>query len=1437
MKQISKTAISVLPIFFYLIFSLIFSPIFGQEKSAIRSYTPEAISDAFVANAVTIDDLHERAKYYPFMPEEIVVAVELNGSKANAVNQIREYNWSQFFGDKKVAPIAYLMTKEKTANKSVSLVHLSLAKDMDVFEAMQILDGNPDILWSSPNFHIEGDPREIVPNDPSYGSQYHHPLMQNDLAWDYTYGNSDIMLGITDDGVEVSHSDLNTNIWVNPGEIPGNGIDDDNNGYIDDVNGWDFSSGNNNPSPNSLGNDHGTHVSGICAGRTDNSIGIAGVSGHSTILPIQFYGVGAWTATVCNASFTYAADNGANIVNTSYNINGWVGDPVFTAGMQYMHDAGVLHFNSGGNGSELNPARQAFHQTLLVVSTDASDVKSSFSNYGTGMDISAPGSDIYSSVTSNGYGYKSGTSMAAPNAAGAAALIWSANPSWNSYQVAAQLLATADDIDGVNPSYAGLLGAGRVNTYSAISTTLGAPILTSTEGMPDEGSTVAPDEVDEFTVAFSQVMDPATVNDIANFELSGAGPDNIFGNGDDVLYTLSASTNYMLGTNYLTFEVNGPPFIDGLHRIRLVSGGLTNPFGTSLDGDENGTGGDDFIRNFTIGIPAPIADFEASNTSPVPDADVIFTDLTYGGPSAWTWTITPTTFSFVNGTDANSQNPEVQFADFGYYSVTLEVSNIAGSDTETKVDYINVITCVYCPAEGNNGTDEWISNVTFNTIDNSSVAGTGYTDYTSISTDVDAGSTHDISISCGSTGTWNENYWVYFDWNQDCDFDDPGESYDLGETSGPGTLTTSVLVPADAVPGSVRMRAFLKYNSDPTSACENGFSYGEVEDYTINVGLGGSGPVFFDDFENGISNWEVTGAWGLTDEYANSPGNSLADSPGGNYLPDQEIYATMVTGVDLSDPSILSADVNWWMIMDIENGNFDYLYVQVSTDDFATFTQIASFFGEGMLDPWVEYSYSLGAFLGNDNVKVRFHFSSDAGYEVDGCYIDDFSITTSDVDNAAPEVFFDVPFAYEGTADDYVIEAEIIDATGVASAEAFYTVDGVAQPNIVGVNTGGSNWEFTIPMQEAGYQVDFVINATDSSPAANEATTDTASYIAGEYIGYDNAFVDFYTEIGPAGTGGILGTAVVFTIEDPSRMVYALIRNYMDQSVGENDEMIVHIWSDGGGGPGADLIDPITIMPEANLVNTRAFTRIDLRDYEAELGSLEGDVYVGFTVPSGVVRTTISQPGIANRSFQSVDGSTWATLTDDYHYRIVLGPEVENTTPAPTDLTAMVEDNDIIVNWVAPENNSENSEDFIGYNVYYKFNSGSFEMIAEEITETIYTHVDAAVGGLHTYYVTASYDEGESLPSNEAEVLITSVEDQISRSTMLYPNPASDVVNIKSSFDILEINIYNHKGQVMLSEQVNNTIYQINTSQFTSGLYFFRIETNEGTINKRIIIQ
>ncbi|MEZ5197077.1 MAG: T9SS type A sorting domain-containing protein [Bacteroidales bacterium] len=253
----------------------------------------------------------------------------------------------------------------------------------------------------------------------------------------------------------------------------------------------------------------------------------------------------------------------------------------------------------------------------------------------------------------------------------------------------------------------------------------------------------------------------------------------------------------------------------------------------------------------------------------------------------------------------------------------------------------------------------------------------------------------------------------------------------------------------------------------------------------------------------------------------------------------------------------------------------------------------------------------------------------------------------------------------------WVKKGGVYGATSFANVIHFFNdMDGFAQGDPVGVNM---NYTLLLMVVKPGlrlmvqtYQIQHLVNI-------------------GNYIGYDNAVVDFYTELGPDGTGGILGSAVVFTIEDPSQLVYALIRNYTDQSVGPNDEMVVHVWGDSGNGPGDDLIDPITIMPEANLVNTRAFTRVDLRPYASQLTGILGDIFVGFTVPSGVVRTTITQPGNANRSFQSVDGIAWSSITDDYHYRIVTGEPGVNPWPPAQNVTATVENLvNVHVDWDAP---------------------------------------------------------------------------------------------------------------------------------------------------------
>ncbi|MEM9379895.1 MAG: S8 family serine peptidase [Planctomycetota bacterium] len=501
--------------------------------------------------------------------------------------------------------------------------------DLDVLRAG--LRNVPSMRWTSPNVGLTGDVQELVPNDPQYPAQYHHPLMQNDDAWNITLGDSSIVMGITDDGVLRSHEDLQQNIWVNVAEVPGDGIDNDGNGYIDDVNGWDFVFNNNNPDPNG-GNDHGTHCAGIAGARTNNAIGVAGTAGESTIMPIQFYASGQpWTAANIAESFAYGADNGARILSTSYNINGWVGDPVVTAAFDYIYDQGVLHFNSAGNGSELNPARQAFHQTFLVVSTDSSDTKSGFSNFGTGVDVSAPGSSVLSTILGNGYGTKSGTSMAAPNAAGVAALIWSANPSWTRDQVAAQLVATADDIDAQNPGLEGLLGGGRVNSFRAVTETLPPPTLVLAEGLPSDGGALVGD-LTSFRLRFDQILDPATVNSAGAFSLVGAGADDTFGTADDLTVPITWD-EYLIAGNEVSFAVTAALPSAGRYALVANASVLENPFGTALDGNGDGVPGDSWSTTFSACSVVVLVEDNAESGA---GWSVVDTNLSTGS-----WTVPP----------------------------------------------------------------------------------------------------------------------------------------------------------------------------------------------------------------------------------------------------------------------------------------------------------------------------------------------------------------------------------------------------------------------------------------------------------------------------------------------------------------------------------------------------------------------------------------------------------------------------------------------------------------------------------------------------------------------------------------------------------------------------------------------------------------------------
>ena len=492
----------------------------------------------------------------------------------------------------------FVNTKEILVIDEFTLVEITLISETDPLDAVASLSTLPYVIWAEPNHIYQFDPREFTPNDPMYANQYYHLLMQSNQAWDTTTGTPNIVVAVTDDGVDIDHEDLASNIWVNPGEIAGNGLDDDANGYVDDVNGWDFMMQDNDPNPEAeTSYAHGTHVAGIVAAQINNNRGGAGTAGNVTIMPLRWYGSNVpWTSRMIAEAFVYAVNNGAQIINTSYNMDSWVGDPTVTTAWQYVYDQGVLHFNSAGNDNALNPARQAFGQTLLVANTNALDQKAGTSNYGRGIDISAPGELIISTIPNDAYFEISGASLAAPNAAAVAALIWSAHPSWTRDQVAAQLLGTVDKIDALNPNFQGLLGAGRVNAFQALNQRIAPPIITDVIGLPLNNATIH-NPLTTLIVDLGSVLDPSSINAILNWELRGNGADDQFGTADDVLIALINNTQYMIGTNELTFTVTGNMPYDE-YRFTAFSGGLVDPFGTALDGNGDQVAGDDYVRRF-----------------------------------------------------------------------------------------------------------------------------------------------------------------------------------------------------------------------------------------------------------------------------------------------------------------------------------------------------------------------------------------------------------------------------------------------------------------------------------------------------------------------------------------------------------------------------------------------------------------------------------------------------------------------------------------------------------------------------------------------------------------------------------------------------------------------------------------------------------------------
>lgn len=369
--------------------------------------------------------------------------------------------------------------------RTADIRRIQLPDGMVVEDGVNLYAGIPGIESAEPNYYHYFN---VVPNDTNWSLLWglHNTgqtvngtagTVDADIdapeAWDLATGSSTIVVAILDSGIRWTHEDLDAQIWTNSGETAANSIDDDGNGYIDDVRGWDFVNSDNNPNDD---NGHGTHVAGTVGAEGNNGTGVAGANWTVTLMPVKVANVaGSLTSADVIAGIEYATANGADIVNMSF------GGVANSALVKAAIDAApnVLFVAAAGNGggdsiSDDNdstpqyPASYTSANILAVAASDQGDALASFSNYGaTSVDVAAPGVNIASTyyTSDSAYVYMSGTSMAAPHVSGLAALMKSANSALTVAQLVTEITGNVDS----KAAFTGnTTSGGRINAFASV---------------------------------------------------------------------------------------------------------------------------------------------------------------------------------------------------------------------------------------------------------------------------------------------------------------------------------------------------------------------------------------------------------------------------------------------------------------------------------------------------------------------------------------------------------------------------------------------------------------------------------------------------------------------------------------------------------------------------------------------------------------------------------------------------------------------------------------------------------------------------------------------------------------------------------------------------------------------------------------------------------
>jgi len=385
---------------------------------------------------------------------------------------------------------------------------VTLDRGTSVKEGVAKLEQDPNVLYAEPNYV-----RKAVrsPSDPLFSREWGLNNTGQDVqgisgtpdadidapeAWDLETGRSGVKVAVVDTGVDYGHPDLDGNIWTNPDEVPGNGVDDDRNTKVDDVRGWDFvgepvaggaRTEDNDPQDE---NGHGTHVAGIVGAEGNDGTGVTGVSWDVSLMPLRVLDEnGSGTVADVLDGYAYAAGEGADVINASLGGNG----QSRTEADYFNSNPNVLFVVAAGNdGADVDaapqfPCNQPQENVVCVAASDQSERLAGFSNYGRdNVDLAAPGDRILSTypraLTQSGYqpyAFFDGTSMATPHVAGAAALVKSRFPGASVLEVKNRLLGTVDPAAAYDcKTFTG----GRLNVFRALSTTSVSPVTQASCG-------------------------------------------------------------------------------------------------------------------------------------------------------------------------------------------------------------------------------------------------------------------------------------------------------------------------------------------------------------------------------------------------------------------------------------------------------------------------------------------------------------------------------------------------------------------------------------------------------------------------------------------------------------------------------------------------------------------------------------------------------------------------------------------------------------------------------------------------------------------------------------------------------------------------------------------------------------------------------------------